>query len=236
MTSKSKSLFKNENVQTLIVVGLVLILVFGFWFGAQVALHTEIPPALAVVSGSMCIPYDGACDGWLSVNHPFARTLHKGDIIIIQGVDPSTLNTNYPDSDIIVFHSPYNNDELIVHRIIGTTQVNGVTYFLTKGDGNGNPWPEQPRAGLDPWDNRNPAGVSPDQIVGKVILRIPWVGWVAIFMQWVQERLNIGNANLAIPIIVVLIIALIIIEFGGAIFKRRKGPETNTKPEGSTLN
>jgi hypothetical protein len=99
-------------------------------------------PVLAVKSGSMCIPQDGACDGW---SHPFSRTLHKGDLIIIQGVAPADLNANYPDSDIIVYHNPSNPDELIVHRIVAKIEINGTLYFSTEGDGNGiKKWPDKP--------------------------------------------------------------------------------------------
>ena len=231
MTSTKKKIWKNETVQTVIVIGLILLVVFGFWFGSQLVLHTSIPPALAVVSGSMCIPYDGACDGW---SHPFDRTLHIGDIIVIQGVDPKDLKTNYPNSDIIVFHDPQNPDELIVHRIIATTQVNGITYFSTKGDGNGNAWPQTPQSGLDPWDYNNPAGVPQNLIVGKVVMRVPYVGWVAMFMQWVQKQLNLQGVNVAIPIIVILIIALIIIEFVVPLLRHKKTEptpeEANTQP------
>ncbi len=216
---------KNDTFQTAVVIVLIVLVVLGFWYGSQLVLNTKIPPALAVVSGSMCIPYDGACEGWLSVNHPFERTLHKGDIIIIQGVDPKTLNANYPNSDIIVFTDPYNSGELIVHRIIGKTEVNGVTYFSTKGDGNGNKWPNTPQSGLDPWDFNDPPGVPQNLFVGKVIMRIPWIGWVAIFMQWAQQQLHLGAFTLGIPIIVLLIILLVIVEFVLPLLKRNKSTQ-----------
>jgi hypothetical protein len=80
-------------------------------------------------TGSMCIPYDGNCDGW---SHPFERTLHVGDLLIVQGVNPATLNTNYPDSDIIVFHEPGNPNRLIVHRIEAVQNINGTLIFKLK--------------------------------------------------------------------------------------------------------
>jgi hypothetical protein len=226
-----KKLWKNETFQTVIVVFLILLVVFGFWFGSQLVLNTEIPPALAVVSGSMCIPYDGACDGW---THPFDRTLHIGDIIVIQGVDPQDLNTNYPNSDIIVFHSPQDPNELIVHRIIGITEVEGVLYFETKGDGNGNKWPQTPQSSLDPWDYNNPPGVPQNLVVGRVVMRVPWIGWVAIFMQWVQQQLNLGNLNLGLPIIVILIILLILIEFILPVVRRRYREQKADEPGKAT--
>jgi len=214
LTATTKKLWKNENFQIIVVVILTVGIVFGFWYGSQIALNTNIPPALAVVSGSMCVPYDGACDGW---THPFVRTLHTGDIIIIQGVNPEDLKTDYPSSDIIVFHRPDNPDELIVHRIVATTTINGKTYFFTKGDGNSPPdtWPTVPQTyEYDPWYSGNasiPQGaVSQDLVVGKVVMRIPWIGHIAIFM---HDVLGINNNFIVIPIIIILIILLLIVEF-----------------------
>ena len=76
----------------------------------------------------MCVPYDGRCDGW---RHPFDQTLHVGDIIIIQQVDPSSLKANYPNNDIIVYRNP-NGVTPIVHRIVEKQEINGTLYFKTK--------------------------------------------------------------------------------------------------------
>jgi signal peptidase I len=120
----------------------------------------------------MSIPYNS---GW---NRPFDRTLQIGDLIIIQGAKPASLNADYPNSDIIVFRKPGNPNELIVHRIVDKYEENGIFYFRTKG--NGNPpakWPSpiQPE-GYDPWV------VSQNLVVGKVVMRIPWVGYIVIFL------------------------------------------------------
>jgi signal peptidase I len=210
LTLNLKKLWKNELVQTAVVIGLIALAVFGFWIGSQVVLNTPYP-ALAVVSGSMCIPYNGACDGWTSMNHPFARTLHKGDLIIVQGVDPRELNTSYPDSDIIVFHQPSDPDDLIVHRIVAVDEVNGTLYFQTKGDGNSpTKWPDTPSPSeYDPWVEKIPGeekeirGVSENHVIGKVVMRIPWVGHLVLFM-----RNSVG-----LPIVAALIIIIVILEF-----------------------
>jgi signal peptidase I len=189
--------------------GLIALAVFGFWYGVQIALNTQYP-ALAVVSGSMCIP-EG--DGW---THPFARTLQIGDIIIIQGVNPADLNANYPNSDIIVYQDPrYPTDpnEMIVHRIVAKQEINGTLYFQTKGDGNGVKWPNP----IDPsyYDSWNlPNGVPQDQIYGKVVMRIPWLGHIILFM-----RNSVG-----LPIIIALIILLVIVEFIVPLFRGKKAP------------
>jgi len=56
LTATIKKLWKNEYFQTAVVVALIVAVIFGFWFGSQLVLNTKIPPALAVISGSMCIP------------------------------------------------------------------------------------------------------------------------------------------------------------------------------------
>jgi signal peptidase I len=231
VTAISKRIWKNEYVQTIIVVILIVAVVFGFWYGSQIAFNTKIPPALAVVSGSMCIPYDGPCDGW---THPFERTLHIGDIIIIQGINPKDLKTNYPDSDIIVFHRPDNPSELIVHRIVATTTIDNKLYFFTKGDGNSPPdtWPTIPQLyERDPWYSGNasiPQGaVSQDLVVGKVVMRVPWIGHIAIFM---HDVLGVNNRYIAIPIVILLIILLIIVEFVAPLLKRKPAVQQRNSP------
>jgi signal peptidase I len=211
LTANLKKLWKNEYIQTAIVIGLIALVIFGFWYGSQVVLNTPYP-ALAVVSGSMCIPYDGACDG---TSHPFARTLHIGDLIIVQGVNPADLNADYPNSDIIVFHKPGDPEELIVHRIVAKEERDGVLYFYTKGDGNGaNKWPSTPSSSdYDPWNNGQ--GVPENLVVGKVIMRIPWLGHLVLFM-----RNSIG-----LPIVIALIIILVIVEFVVPVLRGKKPPE-----------
>ncbi|MBT0159999.1 S26 family signal peptidase [Candidatus Bathyarchaeota archaeon A05DMB-2] len=217
LTSTLKTLWKNEYFQTSVVIGLIVLMVFGFWYGSQLVLNTPYP-ALAVVTGSMCIPYDGACDGW---THPFTRTLHVGDLIVVQGVNPADLNANYPNSDIIVFHRPGNPDELIVHRIAAEEVVNGTIYFYTKGDGNPvDKWPNpiQPSE-YDPWGR-----VSQDQVVGKVVMRIPWLGQVVLFMR----------NSLGLPIAIALIILLVFVEFIVPLLKGKKSSEQQSQTRQQT--
>lgn len=208
LIAKLKKLWKNDYIQTSVAIGLIALAVFGFWYGSQALLNTSYP-ALAVVSGSMCIPENGACDGW---THPFDRTLHIGDLIIVQGVDPEDLNADYPDSDIIVFHKPADPDELIVHRIVIAEEREETLYFYTKGDGNGhNKWPALPqRSEYDPWNNGQ--GVPENLVVGKVVMRIPWLGHIVLFM-----RNSVG-----LPIVIALIILIVVVEFVFPLFRNKK--------------
>ena len=218
-----KKAWKNEYVQTAVVIGLIVLIVFGFWYGSQLVLNTQYP-VLAVVSGSMCIPYDGACDGW---SHSFERTLHIGDLIIVQGVNPADLNADYPNSDIIVFKDPRDttNPDLIVHRIVSEQVIDGKLYFRTKGDGNSaKKWPTPKSALLDqdydPWAIPPAPGVSEDAVVGKVIMRVPLVGNIVLFMR---------NSN-GIIIVVAIAAILVILEFIIPIF-RKKTSSAPTEPQ-----
>jgi signal peptidase I len=144
------------------------------------------------------VQFDGRCDGW---SHPLDQTLHVGDIIIIQKVDPATLNANYPNSDIIVYGNP-GGVTLIVHCIVSEQEINGTLYFKTKGDANGPiVWSNPPSSYDNIPDTR---GVPQNLIEGKVIFRIPYFGWITLFMK--------GN-SWALPLIVALIILLVVIEF-----------------------
>ena len=117
-TATLKQLWKNEYFQTVISVALVVIIVFGFWFGIQAALNTPYP-AIAVASGSM-LP-----------------TLNVGDLIIVQGTPPQQVSAQYMTGDIIVFRDPYDTEELIVHRAVKIElKDDGVYWFYTHGDNN----------------------------------------------------------------------------------------------------
>ena len=180
-----KRLWENEYFKTAIMIILIIAVVFGFWYGSQIVLNTQYP-ALAVASGSMCILPGSRCDGW---THPFERTLHVGDLIIVQGVNPKEIKAApYPDGDIIVFRQPNTDGELIVHRAIENQTINNRIFFKTKGDGNGSP---------------DSTLLPEDYVVGKVIMRIPWVGHIALLM----------NNSSGIFIIAFLLILLIIAEF-----------------------
>ena len=204
MTETVKKLWKNEYFQTIIMLVLIVAIVFGFYYGSQLLLVTQYP-ALAVVTGSMCTVEGSQCDGW---THPFEHTLHIGDLIILQGVNPADIKADYPNSDIIVFHKPTNPDELIVHRVVVKEQKDGEFYFRTKGDGNGvNRWPEIPEtAEYDPWV------VPEDLVVGKVVMRIPWVGHFVLFM----------HNSVGLPILISLIILIVVVEFAIPLFRGKK--------------
>lgn len=207
MTSSGiKQIWKNEYFQTVITIIAIIAIVLALWYGSQLALNTQYP-ALAVATGSMCKPYRSACDGW---THPFEQTLHVGDLIIVQGVDPGEIKAApYPDGDIIVFRK-FIGSELIVHRAVNKTWNDGDQKWEFQTWGDGNPSPDR-----DP--------IPEEHVIGKVILRIPWAGQVALFMR---------NSS-GVYIILFLIIIIVVIEFILPLFTGKKIPEKEEAEEAS---
>ena len=212
---------RNEYIRSAIVIAIIVAVVLGLFFGLQFALGTSVPVRV-VESGSMCVPFDGGCDGW---SHPFDHTLHVGDIIIIQQVNPADLNANYPNSDIIVYENPTDPTTTpIVHRIVEKCELNGTLYFQTKGDGNGNKWPNPPSPqeydSRTLWNN-NGQGVPQNHVIGKVVMRIPYFGWITLFLR---------NNQWGLPLVIGLILLLVVLEFILPIVKGKKSkPEEETK-------
>jgi len=169
---------------------IIVVVVLGFWYGLRFGLNTDYP-VLAVASGSMSLPQGVPDPGWAG---PFSPTLHTGDLIIVEGVNPADVyaapyNASGRSGDILVFHAYPGSDELIVHRAVGETVVNGsVINFITQGDNNFEPGPYSP----------TPVAY----VVGKVVMRVPWLGYIALDL-----RNSVG-----VLLIVILIILFIIVE------------------------
>lgn len=124
-----KKIWKNEYIQTAIMIALMVGAVFGLWYGSQLVLNTEYP-ALAVVSTSM-LP-----------------TLNVGDVIIVQGVNAIQINADYYTGDIVVFRDPSKPDYRIVHRAVKIENTSNGYWITTRGDNVGgdkdqfSPWHE----------------------------------------------------------------------------------------------
>ena len=221
---------RNEYFKSAVVIGIIIAVVLGFFFGLQLALGTGVPVRV-VESGSMSLPLNfitgppySLNDFLLTLEHPFDRTLDTGDIIIIQKVDPKDLNTNYPNSDIIVYQNPTNpSNTPIVHRIVAVDNINGTLYFQTKGDGNEQQWPLIPPSSM--YDSKviydgHGQGVSQNLVEGKVILRIPWFGWITLFLR---------ENSWGLPLIIALILLLVVVEFVIPVLRGKKTPQQETE-------
>ena len=224
--SSLQKLVKNHGRKLLnafVLLAAIAIGCLGFWFASKAILNTEYP-IVPVSSSNMCV-FQSNCDG---LTHPFEPTLHVGDLIIVQGVDARDVRVAYPNSDILVFHS-YDGGGLVITRVVAKEEGNGIVYFRTKGDGVGiHMWPEMPSVSeCDRWydyrENYTWNGmISEKLLVGKVVFRIPWIGYIALFVQ---------NPS-GILVIVVLIIIILIAKFAiptSASKKAKAEPERNRK-------
>jgi len=174
----------------MVIVTIVIVIVF--WYGLRAAFRTE-HPLLAVASGSM------------------EPVLHKGDLILIQGVEnafeilvaPKDAN---PSGDIIVFHKPTYHPDLIVHRAV-ENDTDTSYYLITQGDAN---------AGPDGWRVRE------SDIIGKYTgVKVPWLGHIALFFEPFEVKM---------AFVLLWIILLIILELIPLSRKKVKESQTETKP------
>lgn len=123
-------------------------------------------------------------------------TLEVGDLIIVQGglngseIHAAPRNAPQP-GDIIIFPGERlgRSGELIVHRAVeGRIGADGFWYFKTQGDANSRP---------------DPGEVKETEVVGKLVGRVPLLGWPNLFLQTFHGKL----------LILILLGFLIIIEF-----------------------
>jgi signal peptidase len=170
-------------IKDVIEIGIFIVVLFTLTFGTfwilQASLKTKTP-MVVVSSGSM------------------TGTYNEGDLLFIKGgTDPADLEVGdhvLKTGDVIVFEAVWSDSgDPIVHRIVNSRyNATGeeIWEFETWGDANdhsdqyyGHPWVRQ------------------DEIVGKVVGRIPWIGWVKLFL---------ARTGLTIYIIIGLILVLTI--------------------------
>jgi len=172
-----------EVVEITIFIVVLFTTTFGTFWILQAALKTKTP-MVVVSSGSM------------------TGTYNEGDLLFIRGdVDPADIEAGSHvllTGDVIVFEADWSDTgDPIVHRVVDAQYLilEGIWIFRTWGDANLNAdQPEEDTSSTRPW-------VREDEIVGKVVGRIPWIGRVKLFLT---------RNGLAIPLIIILVLALVI--------------------------
>ncbi len=143
-----------ESVIALVLAAVVAVSLLSF---TNTYLATDTPQ-VAVTTGSMLPVYNGYQDTGNAPVHPF-----RGDLLIIKG------ESEYKVGDVIVFDDPRGVTKIpIVHRIIDVKVESGQVFYRTKGDNN---------------QIADPFWVPKDNVHGKVILRIPHVGWLSLLLR-----------------------------------------------------
>ncbi len=91
---------------------------------------------------------------------PLRTGFDKGDIMIIFGYRKPKVG------DVIVFNA--NVQYPIIHRVIKITEINGKTYYSTKGDNNSGQLDAEKQ-------------ISEDAVIGKAVIRLPLLGWIKLW-------------------------------------------------------
>ena len=94
------------------------------------------------------------------------KELFVGDIAIIKKCNSNGVNVG----DIIEYQM---EGYTVIHRIIEKKQKKGEFYFITKGDNNASPDKDE---------------VREEQLIGKVIFKIRYLGYPAIWLHLLQEK------------------------------------------------
>ena len=102
---------------------------------------------------------------------------YRGDIVLVEKADLFGIKEFNPDDvqvgDVVVYDAAWFNQP-VIHRIIGTADINGSTMYLIKGDNNKSP---------------DPYYVSKDQIKEKVVtfgdnlVVIPKIGYLSLWLR-----------------------------------------------------
>jgi hypothetical protein len=201
---------------------LVVSICSGFWFGAQLILNSN-PPISFVSTNYMNIDSNHLNEWEINL---FGMSLSIGDLVFIEGIDPAYVNSDYPNSDIIVFRNPDSPREHIALRVIGKEKIEGKWFFFVKGDGFGaSKWPAE--VNLDKyveWNSQNmgqfPGMVSEDLVTGRVLLRVPLAGILAVL---VHERFGVDDSfsAVALPVMFVFFAFVILFDFVLPALRRR---------------
>lgn len=177
---------------------------FLIYFILQLALNTSAP-MVVVVSGSM------------------EPAMYKGDLLFLQGVDPEDLEEGTiedKDGDVIVYDArglwSGAPDDPIVHRIVDKWENSSGWWFITKGDANSHV------DGYDEDDHPNGIPIPEDRVIGKVVGRIPYIGWV---------KIALADSGLLIPLIIILAVPLIISIIMDVFKEEEEGQKKEKKKE-----
>ncbi|MFQ5976983.1 MAG: signal peptidase I [Candidatus Heimdallarchaeota archaeon] len=158
--------WRKEAIGIVIMLVIAFVLAFGLSWFLKAYLDTDTPQ-VAVTTGSMEPVYHGyeSSGRW------------KGDLLIVRHFSAS----KYKVGDVIVFDAP-GQEIPIVHRIIAIYDDpdEGFRCFKTMGDNNGVPdqWMNTPTDKIP--DTLGNGWIYEDAIRGRIIWRVPNVGWLAL--------------------------------------------------------
>ncbi len=132
-----------------------------------------------------------------------------GAIIYVKSVEPSDLEVG----DVITFL--VSSETTVTHRIVDIENEDGILYFSTKGDAN---------------KSADNGRVHMDNVLGKPIFKISYLGYVANFVT-TPPGMYLG---IAVGIILTILVFMIDFITGEEPDKNKKGEKQNEENEDST--
>jgi signal peptidase len=105
----------------------------------------------------------GADQSYVVLTGSMEPAISPGDAVVVDAVDPVSIVAG----DVITFERSAANDIPTTHRVMDVVNGDAGLAFVTKGDAN-----EDVDAGV----------VTADRLVGKVVLTIPFIGYVVQFV------------------------------------------------------
>ena len=104
----------------------------------------------------------------------YKNGLNIGDVMVLYGKDPKKIGVG----EVIVFvpqnRAWFENNGPVIHRVVKKWEgEDGKNYFQTKGDHN--------EISI-PYPALGETNISEDDVIGKPIARVPWVGYAKILL------------------------------------------------------
>jgi signal peptidase len=125
--------------------------------GVVVLLAVVIPFVIYAVPGVV-----GANESYVILSGSMEPEMSPGDAVIVDDQGAGSIE----EGDVITF-SREGSDTVVTHRVVDVREENGERVFETKGDAN---------------DQADRQPVPADDVVGSVVLTIPFIGYVVHFV------------------------------------------------------
>ncbi|MBE5730003.1 signal peptidase I [Candidatus Parvarchaeota archaeon] len=172
-TSFLKKMLLGENIYSLIFYLVIFYVLLAYVIFPATYTFTPISDVSAVISSSMVHQQpqiNVTYYGWLQshgfnmsqvAEWPFPNGLPLGSLVVAYKVPANDIKIG----NIIIYRADVNGEYIdVIHRVINETVVNGVYHFTTKGDAN-------------PYPLSFEYNVPYNEVVGKVVLSIPYLGY-----------------------------------------------------------
>jgi signal peptidase len=140
----------------------------------------------------------GGEESYVVLTASMTPAISPGDAVVVGDVDAADVAVG----DVITFERSANDEIPVTHRVIEVVESDQGTAFRTKGDAN---------------EDADAALVTPDRVVGKVLLTIPYIGFVVQF---------VNSPSGFVALVVVPIALLILSEAYEFVRGRRAGEES----------